>query len=253
MSTQAITERSPSVIATPPPLELLDVSKVYGDAQLAVQALRGVTLTVHEGEFVAVMGPSGSGKSTLLQLAGGVESPSAGCVSICGRALVGQSSAARAQARLDAVGYVFQALNLVSSLTAKENVALPLELAGEKTKRAYRLATEALIEVGLESSVDKFPEEMSGGQQQRVAIARGLIGDRKLILADEPTGALDSVSGEAVLRLLRAKVDAGAAAILVTHDARHAAWADRTVFLRDGLIIDDTGGPGDPRDLLGPL
>ena len=107
MSTQAITERSPSVIATPPPLELLDVSKVYGEAQLAVQALRGVTLTVHEGEFVAVMGPSGSGKSTLLQLAGGVESPSAGCVSICGRALVGQSSAARAQARLGAVGYVF--------------------------------------------------------------------------------------------------------------------------------------------------
>lgn len=253
MSTQEIVNLGPEVTVTHDVLTLNDVSKVYGQAGLAVQALRGVSLSVEAGEFVAVMGPSGSGKSTLLQIAGGIEAPSAGSVQIGGRELVGQSSAERAKSRLGAVGFVFQSLNLVSSLTAKENVALPLELAGMKAKHANHLATAALVEVGLERCMEKFPNELSGGQQQRVAIARGLIGDRKLILADEPTGALDSTAGESVLRLLRAKVDAGAAAILVTHEARHAAWADRTVFLRDGLIVDDTGAPSSPRDLLGPL
>ncbi len=253
MSVQAVTGSGLVQDSSVAVLELRDVSKVYGESTLAVQALRGVSLTLQQGEFVAVMGPSGSGKSTLLQIAGGMEQPSAGAVSVAGHDLVGQTPAERAAARLSTVGFVFQSLNLVSSLTAAENVALPLELNGMASRPARAAAASALAEVGLEGCGDKFPDELSGGQQQRIAIARGLIGERSLILADEPTGALDSVTGEAILRLLRAKVDAGCAAILVTHEARHAAWADRTVFLRDGLIVDDTGGPQDPRDLLGSL
>src|SRR5256885_15646781 len=142
------------------------------------------------------------------------------------------------------IGYVFQDLNLLSSLTAAENVALPLELDGTGVGRARRLARTALSEVDLDGYGGRFPDELSGGQQQRVAIARALVGERHLVLADEPTGALDSHTGEAVLRLLRSKVDDGAAGVLLTHDARHAAWADRLVFLRDGVIV-ATSGPLD--------
>jgi putative ABC transport system ATP-binding protein len=144
---------------------------------------------------------------------------------------------------------VFQDLNLLASLTAAENVALPLELDGMGVRPARRLAVTALSEVGLGDHADRFPDELSGGQQQRVAIARALIGERRLVLADEPTGALDSQTGETVLRLLRSKIDAGAAGVLVTHDARHAAWADRVVFLRDGVVV-DTSGPLDQADEL---
>jgi putative ABC transport system ATP-binding protein len=145
---------------------------------------------------------------------------------------------------------VFQDLNLLPSLTAAENVALPLELDGVNLRRTRQLALAALDEVGLAALAPRFPDELSGGQQQRVAIARALVGDRRLVLADEPTGALDSQTGEAVLKLLRARVDAGAAGVLVTHEARHAAWADRVVFLRDGEIVDTTGPIGQPEDLL---
>ena len=143
--------------------------------------------------------------------------------------------------RRTSIGYVFQDFNLIPALTASENVSLPLELDGMGTRQARELARAALAEVGIAELADRFPDNMSGGQQQRVAIARAVVGERRLILADEPTGALDTETGEEILRLLRARCDAGAAGVLVTHEARHAAWADRVVFLRDGVIVDETG------------
>jgi putative ABC transport system ATP-binding protein len=231
-------------------LELRAVSRAHGEGVARVRALCDVSLTVAAGELVAVMGPSGSGKSTLLNLAGGLDRPDSGSVLVEGQELAGMSRNALADLRRRCVGYVFQALNLVPGLTAVENVALPLELAGMSPRRARRFAQAAMAEVELEGCDDRFPDEMSGGQQQRVAIARALIGERRLVLADEPTGALDSVTGEAVLRLLRSKVDAGAAGVLVTHEARHAAWADRVIFLRDGSIVDISGPLAQPESLL---
>jgi putative ABC transport system ATP-binding protein len=150
--------------------------------------------------------------------------------------------------RRTSIGYVFQDFNLIPALTAAENVALPRELDGERSGAARALARAALAEVGIDDLANRFPDEMSGGQQQRVAIARAVVGDRRLILADEPTGALDTDTGEEILRLLRARCDAGAAGVLVTHEARHAAWADRVVFLRDGVVVDETGA--DPVETL---
>jgi putative ABC transport system ATP-binding protein len=233
-------------------LELRDVWRVHGSGETAVQALGGVTLTVSEGELVAVMGPSGSGKSTLLNLAGGLDRPTRGEVVVDGTALGGCSRQALAALRRRRVGYVFQDLNLLASLTAAENVALPLELDGVGVRQARRVALAALSEVDLDGYGPRFPDELSGGQQQRVAIARALVGRRRLVLADEPTGALDSQTGEAVLRLLRSRVDAGAAGVLVTHEARHAAWADRVVFLRDGVVVDTSGPLDQPDALLAP-
>ena len=220
-------------------LVLDDVVRTHGTGEAEVHALRGVSLTVAPGELVAVMGPSGSGKSTLLHLAGGLDTPTSGRVLVEGVDLGGLSRKALAQARRRSVGYVFQDFNLVPALTAAENVALPRELDGVSARAARKEAVAALEEVGIPDLADRFPDDMSGGQQQRVAIARALVGDRRLVLADEPTGALDSVTGEAVMVLLRQRCDAGAAGVLVTHDARHAAWADRTVFLRDGLAVDE--------------
>jgi putative ABC transport system ATP-binding protein len=215
-----------------------------------VRALRGVTLTVDAGELVAVMGPSGSGKSTLLNLAGGLDRPTGGEVAVDGTVLGRCGRSALAALRRRRIGYVFQDLNLLASLTAAENVALPLELDGTGVRKTRKLALAALSEVDLDGYGSRFPDQMSGGEQQRVAIARALIGERCLVLADEPTGALDSHTGEAVLRLLRSKVDGGAAGVLVTHDARHAAWADRVVFLRDGVIVDTSGPLDQPDELL---
>jgi putative ABC transport system ATP-binding protein len=223
-------------------LELRDVHRIHGSGETAVHALRGISMVVEPGEFVAVMGPSGSGKSTLLNLAGGLDKPTKGEVVVEGSVLGRLNRKQLAAVRRRQVGYVFQDLNLLPSLTATENVALPLELDGMRLRRTRALAMAALDEVGLADLARRFPDEMSGGQQQRVAIARALVGDRRLVLADEPTGALDSQTGESVLKLMRARVDAGAAGVLVTHEARHAAWADRVIFLRDGEIV-DTSGP----------
>jgi putative ABC transport system ATP-binding protein len=158
--------------------------------------------------------------------------------------------AALARLRRRAVGYVFQDFNLIPALTAVENVALPRELDGVPWRTAKQDAVRALEEVGIAELADRFPDDMSGGQQQRVAIARALVGERRLVLADEPTGALDSETGESVLRLLRARCDAGAAGVLVTHEARHAAWADRVVFLRDGRVVDQAGPVPSAESLL---
>jgi putative ABC transport system ATP-binding protein len=231
-------------------LQMMGVSRVHGEGITAVQALRGVSLEVAEGEFVAVMGPSGSGKSTLLNIAGGLDTATAGDVIVEGTALAGMSKAELAKVRRTSVGYVFQELNLIPALTAVENVSLPRELDGVAARKARAEALNALKEVDLANVADRFPDELSGGQQQRVAIARALVGPRRLLLADEPTGALDSVTGEDVMRLIRSRCDAGAAAVLVTHDARLAGWSDRVVFLRDGEIVDDTGARPDPISLL---
>jgi putative ABC transport system ATP-binding protein len=233
-----------------PVLELRNVSRDHGHGDAVVHALHQVSLEVRPGELVAVMGPSGSGKSTLLNLAGGLDSPTGGAVVIEGKILGGLTRSSLAQLRRRSVGYVFQSLNLIPSLTAIENVMLPRELDGAATSRARRDALSALREVGLSELAHRFPDDMSGGQQQRIAIARAVVGARRLILADEPTGALDSNTGEDVLRLLRARCDAGAAAVLVTHDARHAAWADRVVFLRDGTTVDETPRLDSPDALL---
>ncbi|REE98970.1 ABC transporter ATP-binding protein [Thermomonospora umbrina] len=231
-------------------LHLQAVSRVHGAADRAVHALRDVGLSVAPGEFVAVMGPSGSGKSTLLALAGGLDTPTSGRVEVEGVDLASLSRAALSAARRRRIGYVFQDLNLIPALTAAENVMLPRELDGVRVRRARREAVAALHEVGVGDLADRFPDEMSGGQQQRVAIARALVGDRRLVLADEPTGALDTRTGEEVMRLLRTRCDAGAACLMVTHESRHAAWADRVVFLRDGSIVDGTGARPGPESLL---
>jgi putative ABC transport system ATP-binding protein len=222
-------------------LEMDDVQRVHGDGEATVHALRGVALGVLPGELVAVMGPSGSGKSTLLNLAGGLDAPTAGIVRVEGTDLDGLTRAELAALRRRSVGYVFQDFNLIPALTAAENVSLPRELDGVRPRAARHEALAALAEVGLDEEADRFPDELSGGQRQRIAIARALIGPRRLVLADEPTGALDSQTGEMVLRLLRSRCDAGASGVLVTHEARHAAWANRVVFLRDGAMVDDTG------------
>ncbi|RSS84451.1 ABC transporter ATP-binding protein [Streptomyces sp. WAC06614] len=223
-----------------PVLQLKQLTRVHGSGATEVHALRGIDLAVHPGELVAVMGPSGSGKSTLLTLAGGLDTPTDGQVIVEGTDITRASRGQLAALRRRSIGYVFQDYNLIPALTAAENVALPLELDGTSARRARTQALAALEEMNLPQLADRFPDEMSGGQQQRVAIARALVGDRRLVLADEPTGALDSETGESVLALLRARCDAGAAGVLVTHEPRFAAWADRVVFLRDGSVVDET-------------
>jgi putative ABC transport system ATP-binding protein len=231
-------------------LTLADVSRVHGHGATAVHALRGLDLTISQGELVAVMGPSGSGKSTLLNVAGGLDRATTGRVVVSGHELGAMSRGDLAVLRRRRVGYVFQDFNLIPTLTAIENVALPLELDGVRLKQARAQADHALDAVGLQGLDRRFPDELSGGQQQRVAIARAMVGERVLVLADEPTGALDSETGEQIMALLRARCDAGMAALLVTHEGRHAAWADRVVFLRDGAAIDDTGPRSRAEELL---
>ena len=231
-------------------LSMRGVARVHGSGAVEVRALDGVTLDVEAGELVAVMGPSGSGKSTLLTIAGGLDRPTGGTVAVEGTDLGSLPPAAVAALRRRSVGYVFQDFNLLPALTAAENVSLPLELDGRSGRAARRAALDALELVGVIDLADRFPDDLSGGQQQRVAIASGLVGDRRLVLADEPTGALDSATGDAVLRLLRQQCDDGAAVVLVTHEPRYAAWADRVLFLRDGRIVDQAGPAAGPERLL---
>ncbi|MEU7875642.1 ABC transporter ATP-binding protein [Dactylosporangium sp. NPDC049140] len=231
-------------------LELRQVSKTYLDGADEVHALREVDLTVEPGKLVAVMGPSGSGKSTLLTIAGALESPTAGEVLIAGQPLSEMSRDDRARLRRRAIGYVFQDFNLLPGLTAAENVALPLELDGIKAGKARAAGLRALEELGLAERASRFPDQLSGGERQRVAIARAVVGDRRLMLADEPTGALDSANGEAVMRMMLAACKRGLAAVMVTHDAQLASWADRVLFIRDGSVVDRTAPRPGPDSLL---
>jgi putative ABC transport system ATP-binding protein len=216
-----------------------------------VVALDDVSLRVSAGEFVAVMGPSGSGKSTLLRLAGGLDRPTSGRVLLAGRDLADLDEAGLAAALRREIGFVFQEANLLASLTAAENVALGLELDGVRPKAAMAGARGLLDSLGLGAAGGRFPGQLSGGEQQRVAIARAVAGGRSLLLADEPTGALDALTGESVMGLLRQRCATGCAIVLATHNVRHAAWADRVVFLNDGRLAGTTGPTAGPEYLLG--
>jgi putative ABC transport system ATP-binding protein len=197
-----------------------------------------------------VMGPSGSGKSTLLTIAGSLEEPTKGEVVIDGVSLQAMSRNEKARLRRRTIGYVFQEFNLLAGLSAVENVVLPLELDGVAAKKAYAVGMAALEELGLEDRAQHYPDELSGGERQRVAIARAAVGERRLLLADEPSGALDSTNGEVVMRMILGACKRGLAAVVVTHDAQLASWADRVVFLRDGRVIDQTVAPPTPEELL---
>jgi putative ABC transport system ATP-binding protein len=231
-------------------LEISGVSKVYGEGASAVRALDGISLTVDGGELVAVMGPSGSGKSTLLTIAGSLEAATSGDVRVEGQLLSAMTSPEIARIRRRSIGYVFQDFNLLAGLTALENVAMPLELDGEHPHTAREAAMDGLTGLGIADKGDRFPDDLSGGERQRVAIARAVVGPRRLLLADEPTGALDTVNGELVMRLIRLQCERGIAAVMVTHDAQLASWADRVVFLRDGRIVDLTTVPAGPESLI---
>ena len=231
-------------------LELRQVSKIYGSGPAEVHALREVDLSVEAGELVAIMGPSGSGKSTLLTIAGSLETPTSGQVLVDGVDVATVTRSDRAKMRRRSIGYVFQDFNLLPGLTALENVTLPLELDGVGTKDARATGLDAMAALDVAESADRYPDELSGGQRQRVAIARAIVGERGLLLADEPTGALDSVNGEAVMRLLRSATQRGVAGVVVTHEAHLASWADRVVFIRDGHLVDQTVAPPGPESLL---
>jgi putative ABC transport system ATP-binding protein len=231
-------------------LEMRSVSKSYGEGPTAVQAIFNVNLSVDAGSLVAVMGASGSGKSTLLTIAGSLEKPTSGDVLVGGAALSKMPRNDQARIRRRTIGYVFQDYNLLAGLNAVENVSLPLELDGISAKKAQAAGMAALEELGLADRASHFPDELSGGERQRVSIARAVVGGRQLLLADEPSGALDSVNGEAVMRLIRTACHRGVAAVVVTHDAQLASWADRVVFLRDGRVVDQTSPPPSPESLL---
>jgi putative ABC transport system ATP-binding protein len=234
-------------------LELRQVTRSYGQGSAEVHALRAVSLTADEGTMVAVMGPSGSGKSTLLTIAGTLEEPTSGEVLIAGQPVSKLSRSAKARLRRRVIGYVFQDFNLLPGLTAAENVSLPLELDGVAGRRARGAALDALGGLGLSERAGHYPDQLSGGERQRIAIARAMVGERKLLLADEPSGALDSVNAEAVMRLIYdACKNAGKSAVVVTHDAQLASWADRVVFLRDGQVVDQTTPASGPEYLLAP-
>ncbi len=224
-------------------LELRAVSKSYGAGPSAVQALVDVDLVVEAGSLVAVMGRSGSGKSTLLTIAGSLEEPTSGDVMIAGQWLSQLSRNEKARLRRRSIGYVFQDFNLLPGLTALENVALPLELDGRSAKRAHSVAMAALEGLGLADRARHYPDQLSGGERQRVAIARAVVGERRLLLADEPSGALDSANGKAVMEMIVAACRRGVGAVVVTHDAALASWADRVVVLADGRIVEETNPP----------
>ena len=231
-------------------LEMRYVTKEYGEGSNEVRALSDINLSVDEGSLVAVMGASGSGKSTLLTIAGSLEEPTSGDVLVGGVALSKMSRNDKARMRRRSVGFVFQDYNLLAGLSAVENVSLPLELDGIPAKKARVAGMNALEEMGLADRASRYPDQLSGGERQRVSIARAVVGERRLLLADEPSGALDSANGEAVMRLVLAACRRGVAAVVVTHDAQLASWADRVIFLRDGHIVDQTIPPSGPESLL---
>ena len=233
-------------------LEIRNVSKSYAAGSTLVHALIGASLSADRGNLVAVMGPSGSGKSSLLAIAGSLEEPASGEVLIDGKSLASMSYNDKARLRRRMIGYVFQDFNLLAGLTALENVALPLELDDLPPRKARIAAMAALENIGIAERAGHFPDELSGGERQRVAIARAVVGERHLLLADEPSGALDSANGDAVMKMIRRACKQGIAAVIVTHDAHLASWADRVVFLKDGRIIDQTVPPPSAESLLAP-
>jgi putative ABC transport system ATP-binding protein len=218
------------------------LTRTYGDGDSAVHALRGVSIDLPAGQFTAVMGPSGSGKSTLMHLLAGLDTPSSGSVSVAGHDITTMKDRELTRLRRKHIGFVFQSFNLVPTLSAQENVVLPLAIAGKRPP-AEEIAT-LIARVGLTDRRDHRPAELSGGQQQRVAIARALITRPTVVFADEPTGNLDSESGAGVLRLLRDAVDLdGQTTLMVTHDPRAAATADRVLYLADGRVVADLESP----------
>jgi putative ABC transport system ATP-binding protein len=222
--------------ALAPVIELADVTKVYRTGSISVAALRGVSATIDEGEYVSIMGPSGSGKSTLMHIIGCLDVPSGGTYRLAGEDVGSMDEHDLASVRNRRIGFVFQQFNLLPSLTALRNVELPLTYAGVGRGQRRGRALAALERVGLGDRVDHRPGELSGGQQQRVAVARALVGDPDLILADEPTGALDSISAGDVMALFADLHAAGRTIVVITHDADVAAVAERTIRLRDGLV-----------------
>ncbi len=222
-------------------IQTQDLLKVYGNGEAAVTALNRVNIQVNTGNFVAVMGPSGCGKSTLLNLIGGLDRPSGGGVLIDGVDIVNLDDTKMTELRRRKIGFIFQFFNLIPVLDATENTALPLTLNGANRNHAKEKAKEWLSKVGLENRLTSRPDQLSGGQQQRVAIARALVADPTLVLADEPTGNLDSRSADDVASLLRKVADEwNRTVLMVTHDPRIAAYADRIIFLKDGAVVDDT-------------
>ena len=244
---------SPSATAPPPPgtqgpllgargdvvIELDEVAKVYRTGSIAVAALRGVSLTIHQGEYVAIIGPSGSGKSTLMNILGCLDTPSTGSYHLAGENVSAMSEAALAEVRNRRIGFVFQQFNLLPSMSAWQNVELPLVYAGVHRAERKERAMEALDRVGLTGRVQHRPGELSGGQQQRVAVARALVTEPDLILADEPTGNLDSVSAADVLRLMDELHATGRTLVLITHDAEVASTSQRVLGIRDGRLIEN--------------
>lgn len=216
----------------------VDLVKIYGKGEAAVHALAGVTTSFYQGEITAIMGPSGSGKSTMMHCIGGLDAPTSGSCFLGDKEITGLSRKQSAIMRRDSVGFIFQSFNLLPTLTAQANIELPLKLAGKKVDTEW---LKHLAEVlGIEERLGHRPSELSGGQQQRVAAARALITRPTVILADEPTGALDSASGKAMLEFLRRSVDElGQTIIMVTHDDKVAETADRVVHMRDGQIVND--------------
>jgi putative ABC transport system ATP-binding protein len=230
------------------------LTKVYGKGETATTALDRVNLEIEAGEFVAVMGPSGCGKSTLLQLIGGLDRPTSGDVILDGQALSALNDDALTELRRRKIGFIFQFYNLIPVLTARENAALPMILDGVKPAEAHRRAEKWLVRVGLENRLDHRPTQLSGGQQQRVAIARALATDPALILADEPTGNLDSRAAEEIALLLHQIAgEWGRTIMMVTHDPRISAYADRIVFLKDGTIVDETRLAGNGHSATIPM
>lgn len=228
-------------------LETIALAKQYQMGNFTVDALSGIDLTIQKGEFLAVMGPSGSGKSTLLHLMGGLDTPTSGEVILAGRSLSRLSDNEITRVRRLKVGFIFQFYNLMPTLTAAENIALPMMIDGKSLHHYRNRLDELLLLVGLADRADHKPDQLSGGQQQRVAIARAFINQPEIVLADEPTGNLDSRSGAAILDLLQKTCsELGATIVMVTHDPRAASYAQRVIFLRDGRIVKTLGdGSGD--------
>jgi putative ABC transport system ATP-binding protein len=229
--------------AAPPLIELRHVAKRYQLGEVAVDALRDVTLTIARGEFVAIMGASGSGKSTLMNIVGCLDRPTTGSYRLDGVEMARESREALANLRNRTLGFVFQSFNLLPRTTALENVELPLIYGGVRARERRRLARQALERVGLGDRVHHHPNQLSGGQQQRVAIARALVGSPKLVLADEPTGNLDSAASTEMMALLRGLRDDGITLVLVTHEPDIAAYAERVIVFKDGMVCSDSAGP----------